>query len=349
VLATGGAGSLYRYTTNPPVATADGPALAFRAGLPLRDMEFVQFHPTALCAEGYPKFLISEAVRGEGAHLVDAQGRRFMPAYHHLAELAPRDIVARAVFTEMRKAGAHCMYLDFSPLGRDRLRQRFPGIIEELHRRGFNPSQHPIPITPAAHYAMGGIEAGINGQTSMPRLYACGECADYGVHGANRLASNSLLDGLVFGRRSALAMAETQSLEETLVREATGLPAASLPALEVRVKETIGEITWRGAGIVRDEQGLGEALRELEELQGEIRWVETAPLGELEAANMCQAAWLIARSALQREESRGAHHRVDFPTPRPEWRRHILLRRAEDQVKVQYQPVEEEAPVPDAN
>ncbi len=344
VLATGGAGEIWRYTTNPPVATADGPALAWRAGVCLRDMEFVQFHPTALCAPGYPKFLISEAVRGEGARLVDGKGRRFMLDYHPDAELAPRDVVARAIFTEMQQAGAPCMYLDFSPIGADRLRRRFPGIVGELEKRGFDPFHQPIPISPAAHYMMGGITADLHGLTGLPRLFACGECADYGVHGANRLASNSLLDGLVFGNRTAQAMAEMDPLPESLARAAEELPALPLRVLEAEAKATIQDLAWENIGIVRDRPGLTRAREELADLARRIRQEPTATLPELEAANMCQVAWLTATAALVREESRGAHFRSDFPQTREEWRRHILLRQVEGQLEITYQPVILERP-----
>ncbi|HEY3396926.1 MAG TPA: L-aspartate oxidase [Armatimonadota bacterium] len=339
VLATGGAGGVYRYTTNPPVATADGPALAWRAGAYLRDMEFVQFHPTALWASGYPKFLISEAVRGEGARLVDAQGQRFMPAYHELAELAPRDIVARAIFAEMEKAGADCMYLDFSPLGEDRLRQRFPGIVEELLHRGFDPFHHPIPICPAAHYMMGGVLADLHGFTGVPRLFACGECADYGVHGANRLASNSLLDGLVFGVRTAAAMAQIEPLPEDLRQRGQALPTAPAQALPEEAKTTIQRLAWAKIGIVRTKSELTEAVEQLGALGAETRPQELATVGELEAANMCQVAWLVATAALIREESRGAHYRSDFPDTEEAWRRHILLRQVAGVPEITYRPV----------
>jgi L-aspartate oxidase len=339
VLATGGAGEIWRFTTNPPVATADGPALAWRAGAYLRDMEFVQFHPTALCAPGYPKFLISEAVRGEGALLVDAGGRRFMPEYHELAELAPRDVVARAVFTEMSRAGEACMYLDFSPIGEQRLRQRFPGIVDELERRGFDPCHALVPISPAAHYMMGGVLADLDGCSGLPRLFACGECADYGVHGANRLASNSLLDGLVFGVRTARAMAQTAPLDPALLAQAERRPAGALQALDAEATATIQELAWGLIGIVRRGPGLREAVTRLSDLTRRIRPAASATLAELEAANMCQVAWMAATSALAREESRGAHYRSDFPQTREEWRKHILLRQAGEGTEVSYQPV----------
>ncbi len=339
VLATGGAGGVWRFTTNPPIATADGPALAWRAGVYLRDMEFVQFHPTALCAPGYPKFLISEAVRGEGALLVDAAGRRFMPEYHELAELAPRDVVARAVFTEMTRAGQECVYLDFSPIGDQRLRERFPGIVDELQRRGFDPFNSPIPISPAAHYMMGGVMADLDGSTALPRLFACGECADYGVHGANRLASNSLLDGLVFGVRTARTMAQTTPPDAALLARATAQPAGCLHALDVEAKPVIQQLAWDRIGIVREGQGLRDAVAQLSDLTEQIHPTEMASLAELEAANMCQVAWMAGTSALAREESRGAHYRSDFPESREEWRRHILLRQVEGKTEVSYQPV----------
>jgi L-aspartate oxidase len=339
LLATGGAGCLFRYTTNPPVATADGPALAFRAGAALRDMEFVQFHPTALAAPGYPKFLISEAVRGEGARLVDAEGRPFMQAYHELEELAPRDVVAHAVFTEMRKAGTDCMYLDFASLGDQDLRQRFPGIVEELEHRGYDPFHELIPITPAAHYMMGGVMADLHGSTQLPRLFACGECADYGVHGANRLASNSLLDGLVFGERSAQAMAQVAPLPRMLEAAARQAPCRRVTALDPAAKPLIQKITWGGIGIVRDAEALAHAEAELGRLLAQREQAETAELEALEAANMAQVAWLITAAALERRESRGAHYRSDFPDTLEEWRRHVVLRQSSGTLELYYQAV----------
>jgi len=328
LVATGGVGSLYKYSTNPPVATADGIALAYRAGAALGDLEFVQFHPTALADEGYPKFLISESVRGEGAKLLNADGQQFMSRYHPLEELAPRDIVARAVYNEMTAAGSDHVHLDFRPIGIDRMHERFPGIIEELHKRGFNPEEEPVPSTPVAHYMMGGIAADLHGQTETGRLFACGECANYGVHGANRLASNSLLDGLVFGKRSAAAMAELEPLSAAAEQQAAASKQNHILAAPADLKPQIQELMWKQVGIIRDGDSLSAAQRQLEEWSRQIAPSSSPALAELEAANMCQAGLLMAAAALHRTESRGAHYRTDFPDTNGAWCKHVIMHRS---------------------
>ncbi len=341
LVATGGGGCLYKYSTNPPVATADGIGLAWRAGANLQDLEFVQFHPTALADEGYPKFLISEAVRGEGAILLSSRREPFMSAYHQLEDLAPRDVVARAVFAEMTGAGDGHVYLDFSPIGESAMAQRFPGILNELHQRGFAPEDEPIPITPAAHYMMGGIATDVHGFTDIPRLFACGECASYGVHGANRLASNSILDGLVFGKRSAEAMAQIQPVPDTLQQRASNLPASPLAAGSPDIKPQIAELMWRQVGIIRNGDSLREACQQLAQWQKQLQQRNSPDLEALETANMLQAGWLIARTALYRQESRGAHYRTDFPDTAQQWRQHILVRRSESgQLTISEHPVQ---------
>ena len=339
LVATGGGGCLYKYSTNPPVATADGIGLAFRAGATLQDLEFVQFHPTALADAGYPKFLISEAVRGEGAVLVNGQGEAFMAQYHALKDLAPRDVVARAVFREMAAADNGEVYLDFGPIGPG-MEQRFPGIMAELHRRDFQPEKEPIPVTPAAHYMMGGIATRVDGHTGVARLFACGECASYGVHGANRLASNSILDGLVFGKLSAQAMGEVEPLPPDLQQRASRLPTSPLTAAPPQLKEEIASLMWQQVGIIRDGGHLQEADAQLHEWLGQIHGQISPSLEALEAANMCQAGWLIAQAALHREESRGAHYRVDFPRRTQQWRKHVLLQpSAPDRIAISERPV----------
>ncbi len=325
--ATGGVGSLYRYSTNPPVATADGIGMAFRAGAALQDLEFVQFHPTALAAEGYPKFLISEAVRGEGARLLNPEGQQFMDRYDRRAELAPRDIVARAVYAEMMSAASDHAYLDFTPIGTARMQRRFPGILEELHQRGFQPEREPVPITPVAHYMMGGIATDLHGHTNIARLFACGECACYGVHGANRLASNSLLDGLVFGKRSAVAMAEMGLLSADAQRRAAGHNQVGVYAAPAELKQLIPDLMWERVGIIRTDDDLAQARRQLAQWAEQVELASQPTLAELEAANMCQAAMLMATAALHRTESRGAHYRTDFPDISKQWRKHVILRR----------------------
>ncbi len=328
LVATGGVGSLYKYSTNPPVATADGIALAYRAGAALEDLEFIQFHPTALADEGYPKFLISESVRGEGAKLLNADGEQFMIRYHPQEELAPRDIVARAAYNEMTAAGSDHVYLDFRPIGRDRMHKRFPRIIEELHKRGFNPEEEPVPSTPVAHYMMGGIATDLHGQTEIGRLFACGECANYGVHGANRLASNSLLDGLVFGKRSAAAMAEIAPLATDLEQQAAAGQQNHIPAAPADLKPQIQQLMWKQVGIIRDGDGLARAQAQLEEWSKRIAVSHSPALAELEATNMCQVGMLMAAAALHRTESRGAHYRTDFPDTSKAWQKHVIVRRS---------------------
>jgi L-aspartate oxidase len=315
VLATGGCGQLFRYTTNPEVATGDGFAIAHRAGARLADMEFVQFHPTALDTPENPLSLISEAVRGEGAVLVNKSGRRFMPSRHRRAELAPRDIVAREIFRERVRTGG--VYLDARKLGRTFAR-RFPGIDAILRARGINALDDLIPVTPAAHYMMGGLVVDLAGRTSLDRLWACGEVSRTGVHGANRLASNSLLEGLVFAERVALDVLSVARLPRTPRRVAWSVPQLVDRGAAQVAAEAIRDAMWSHAGIDRSAAGLGVALDELEEI------VMRLPVGATEEANMAETAHLIASAALMRQESRGGHYRRDFPRPKNKWRgRHI--------------------------
>lgn len=323
-LATGGLGCLYRRTTNPLVATGDGIALAFRAGAMVRDMEFVQFHPTALATPGTPKFLISEAVRGEGAVLRNAEGEAFMHRYHEHRELAPRDEVARAVLAEIKRTGESFVYLDFSPIGNERALKRFPGIIAECQRRGFEPLEAPIPVSPVAHYAMGGIDTDLHGATSVNRLYACGECACTGVHGGNRLASNSLLEGLVFGKRCAKAMAKLDPLPPQVVATVDQKCFEAVPVAE-DVYGDIREMMWDDVGIIRSEHSLNNALKNLARLSGALSECDQPCRWEFERANMLLVADIIVRAALNRKESRGAHYRTDFPESAPARLFHNLL------------------------
>jgi L-aspartate oxidase len=315
VLATGGCGQLYRYTTNPQVATGDGYAIAHRAGAKLADMEFVQFHPTALDTPENPLALVSEAVRGEGAILVNGEGKRFMTRKHRDAELAPRDIVAREIFREQARSGA--VFLDARKLRRTFAR-RFPGITALLIARGIDPAKDLIPVTPAAHYMMGGIVADLNGRSSLERLWACGEVSRTGVHGANRLASNSLLEGLVFAERVAGDLNEVTRLPRAPKRVTWSVPPfADRGAAQVAAEE-IRATMWKYAGIDRTAAGLRMAVRELEEVMSRL------PVGATEEANMAETAQLITLAALMRTESRGGHYRRDFPRPKNKWRgRHI--------------------------
>ena len=315
ILATGGCGQLYRFTTNPLVATGDGYAIAHRAGAHLADMEFVQFHPTALETPENPLALISEAVRGEGAVLVNDRGRRFMSKRHKLAELAPRDIVAREIFREQMDGSR--VWLDARRIARIFAR-RFPGILKLCLARGIDPRHELIPVTPAAHYMMGGVITDLAGRSSIDRLYACGEVSRTGVHGANRLASNSLLEGLVFAERVARDVVNQPKLPrvprrvEWRVTTLRDRGAAQVAADEIR------RIMWEHAGITRDAEGLRNAKRVLEAIQARL-----TP-GATEELNMVDTARLIVESALLRRESRGGHYRSDFPKPKNKWRgKHI--------------------------
>jgi L-aspartate oxidase len=316
VLATGGCGQIYRYTTNPVVATGDGFAIAHRADVTLADMEFVQFHPTALATSENPLALISEAVRGEGAILVNSRGVRFMPARHRLAELAPRDVVARAIFREQRHGP---VFLDARKLG-ERFVERFPGIFSLCQARGIDPRVDLIPVTPAAHYMMGGIVTDLSGRASAARLYAVGEIARTGVHGANRLASNSLLEGLVFAERVARDMSSMKRLaREPASTQWKVPPLADRGAAQVAA-DSIRDVMWEHAGIARTARGLRTARERLEEIAPRL----TA--GMTEERNMLQTAQLVVEAALRRRESRGGHYRTDYPRAKRTWTgRHIEL------------------------
>src|SRR5687767_3895008 len=315
VLATGGCGQVYRYTTNPQVATGDGFAIAHRAGVRLADMEFVQFHPTALDTPENPLALISEAVRGEGARLLNEAGVRFMASRHKLAELAPRDIVAREIFRERATGGS--VYLDARKLGRGFVR-RFPGIYAVCRARGIDPVKDLIPVTPAAHYMMGGIVTDLVGQSSLARLYAVGELSRTGVHGANRLASNSLLEGLVFAERAARDMMTTPRLRGIPRKRAWQVPVLTDRGAAQVAADDVRSVMWQHAGIARTGKGLRAALDELDGI------AERLPEGATEEANMVDTARLIAEAALLRGESRGGHFRTDFPKSKRKWRgRHI--------------------------
>lgn len=310
VLATGGCGQVYRYTTNPQVATGDGYAIAHRAGATLADMEFVQFHPTALDTPENPLQLISEAVRGEGAVLLNEEGERFMLKRHRLAELAPRDVVAREIFRE--KAGGKRVFLDARMLGLT-FENRFPGILAICRARGVDPANDLIPITPAAHYMMGGIVTDLRGRASLNRLYACGEVARTGVHGANRLASNSLLEGLVFAERVARDMIQVKKLPAPPRKKNWEVPVLRDRGAAQVAADTIRQVMWDYCGIDRSAKGLRLGLAKLAEIESRL------PVGATEEMNMVQTAHLIADAALLRKESRGGHYRSDFPRAKRKW------------------------------
>ncbi|MEH2111724.1 L-aspartate oxidase [Nostoc sp.] len=357
VLATGGGGQVFAQTTNPAVSTGDGVAIAARAGAILRDLEFVQFHPTALTKPGADRFLISEAVRGEGAHLIDNEGRRFAFDYHPDGELAPRDVVSRAIFSHLQRtavdlATAH-VWLDMRPIPADKIRHRFPNIIKICQHWGIDVFHEPIPVAPAAHYWMGGIVADLMNRTNIPGLYAVGETASTGVHGANRLASNSLLECIVFGAQ----MGEIEL-------ENIGLPS-EIPALPLRkfspdasewqiqqaqleaLREKLPRLVWENAGICREQSKLETAIATIESWQEDFA---ALPLSQFlltlrpaepasfhlpdveqqlglwaETRNLLDVADLILKSAAFRTESRGGHYRLDYPQPDPNWQVHTLV------------------------
>ncbi len=317
LLATGGLGHVYSDTTNPSVATGDGVAMAHRAGAEISDMEFVQFHPTALYLKNAPRFLLSEALRGEGAYLRNIELKRFMPKYHEAAELAPRDVVARAIAHELElvKRPDAAVYLDLTHLNADRVRKRFPTIYSTCMEYNIDIASELVPVRPAAHYAMGGVRTDLSGQTSIPGLYAAGEVACTGVHGANRLASNSLLEGLVYGARAAQNMREhfrpRRDRPAVAGAESTAASPNGQPAqIEAFIKK-VQSLMWQYVGVVRDGKSLRQVVSELSELQKQLP--ASGDRRSHEAANLLQAGLLIARSALAREESRGAHYRLDFP------------------------------------
>jgi L-aspartate oxidase len=364
ILATGGGGQVFAQTTNPAVSTGDGVAMAWRAGAILRDLEFVQFHPTALTKPGADRFLISEAVRGEGAHLVDDTGRRFAFDYHPKGELAPRDIVSRAIFSHLQRtntdvAGAH-VWLDMRPIGAEKIRQRFPNIIKVCKYWDIDVFSEPIPVAPAAHYWMGGIVADIMNRTNIPGLYAIGETASTGVHGANRLASNSLLECIVFGAQMAtleisaeISENQQQSQEETVFTSREfSVDTSEWHSQEMQIeslRQNIPRLVWQSAGICREQKILEEAILNIKYWQKEFA---AFPLSQFllslrpeevanfslpnvervlrlwaETYNLLDVAYLILKSAAFRTESRGGHYRSDFPqSDDSNWQAHTLVK-----------------------
>ncbi len=319
LLATGGLGRVYQATTNPDVATGDGVAMAYRAGAEISDIEFVQFHPTALYLPGAPCFLLSEALRGEGAYLRNDAGERFMERYHELGELASRDIVSRSIVQEIRRTGSRNVWLDLTHKPAGFARSHFPRIYETCLKLGIDLEKDQAPVHPAAHYAMGGVRTDLDGATSLERLFAAGEVACTGVHGANRLASNSLLEGLVYGARAGRKMREHAS---SFRLQADPYPAPAFPLIE---ESELRVLAWNQLGIMRDAAGLTAALDRLNSLEFETRQNSTRQ--QFELRSLFEAARLIARCALARRESRGGHTRTDFPDHSEAFCRHSLVQK----------------------
>jgi L-aspartate oxidase len=338
ILATGGLGQVFEATTNPEVSTGDGLALALRAGAEVTDVEFVQFHPTVMWlgpdARGRQP-LISEAVRGEGAFLVDGAGNRFMTGRHPLADLAPRDVVAKEIMKRMHETGEPCVYLDGRDLGPRIWAHRFPTILAACERHGIDPVTEPIPVVPAAHYASGGVRTDLWGRTSVPGLYACGEVACTGVHGANRLASNSLLEGLVFADRIARALPTDLDAEVPAPSGAAGTSASAL--LDPGVRAEIQRIMTAGSGVLRNGPGLDRAAAALAALAG--RTTDRACMEAWEATNLHAVASLIVESARRREETRGSHWRADFPDASDAWRGHLVSAFTDETLTTNFQPL----------
>ena len=354
VLATGGGGQVFSQTTNPSVSTGDGVAIAWRAGALLRDLEFVQFHPTALSKAGAPRFLISEAVRGEGAHLVDSKGYRFAFDSHPSGELAPRDVVSRAIFRHLQKTGEPHVWLDLRPIAVDRLRYRFPNIIQVCADWGIDIFAEPVPVTPAAHYWMGGIVADKFNQTSIPGLYAVGETASTGVHGANRLASNSLLECLVFGAQMGLLQVESEKSKAFPDDEDAGeiwersICPKDIEAID-KLRVELPSLVWQSAGICRGQRDLESAIVQVEIWRQEFaslplsqaldnlrpgQIIDFSPADEEnssvlrnwgEVGNLLDIGYLILKSAAFRTESRGGHYRMDYPLSDRNWCSHTLV------------------------
>ena len=310
ILCTGGAGQLFLHTTNPPVATGDGMAMAYFAGAEMADMEFIQFHPTALNVENAPRFLLSEAMRGEGGILRNKAGERFMGHYDERLELAPRDIVSRSIVAEMRKTGTRTVYLDMTAMEEIFLKERFPKIYETCKFYGLDIAKDLLPVSPASHYCMGGIRTDLHGRSTVAGLYAAGEVACTGVHGANRLASNSLLEGLVFGARAGeAAVADNFKFQisnfKLNAEDQKPKTEHQSPGISTAVKKRVKRLMWERVGILRDKESLQRAIREFEQIAKSN--LSTS------SNNFVTLALLVARAALWREESRGGHFRNDFP------------------------------------
>ncbi|MFW6066075.1 MAG: L-aspartate oxidase [Planctomycetota bacterium] len=340
ILAAGGAGMLWRETTNPAVATTDAIAMAFRAGATVADVEMMQFHPTTLYVAGATRSLVTEAVRGEGALLVDRKGYRFMGDYDERGELAPRDVVSRAIMQQMAKTESTHVYLDARRIGRERFAERFPGIFKQCESFGIDPGSDLIPVHPAAHYMIGGARVDGGGRTTLPGLLACGEASCTGLHGANRLASNSLSEALVYGKRCGqTALSDLDEVNDRLA--ATSVRWSNQPSRRTEldladVRNSLRSLMWRNTGIVRQGDRLAETL-EIVNFWGRYvldKEFYDDPSG-WEAQNMLTTAYILTECAIRRTETRGVHYRRDFPATDPAWARHQQVRRTEYQLVVE--------------
>jgi len=331
ILCTGGAGQLYRESTNPSVATADGHAIAYRAGAEVRDMEFMQFHPTVLYIAGSSRSLISEAVRGEGAYLVDRNGYRFMHDYDERGELAPRDVVSQSIVSQMEKTRHTNVYLDLGHLDPKYVKERFPGIAATCAKFGIDITSDRIPVRPGAHYMIGGVTVDTEGRTTLPALWAAGEVGASGLHGANRLASNSLLEALVYGARAGQGASQAAAEIDDSFR---ALPLENPPiedpdeALDLSdIRNSLKSLMWRSAGVRRTGQELAEALRCIEDWQKYVLVRQFRHPAGWEFQNMLTIARIVVQAALDREESRGVHYRMDYPDKDDEhWKRRLMFR-----------------------
>lgn len=332
ILCTGGCGQIYRETTNPRVATGDGHALAYRAGAKLRDMEFMQFHPTVLYIAGSSRTLVTEAIRGAGAYLVDCNQYRFMPDYDSRLELAPRDVVSQSIVSQMGKTEHPCVYLSLRHLDPKRVHEEFPGFTAACKKFALDPCKDLIPVRPGAHYMIGGVEVDQFGQSSLEGLWAAGEVTSTGLHGANRLASNSLLEGLVYGARAGKRASE---LVKSLQNESIGPQPISNPQRETShtsldvadIRNSVQSLMWRLVGVQRTEKRLAEAL---DDLRNYSRYVLEHAFDNIEGwelQNLLTTALMMTEAALERRESRGVHLRIDYPTADNAWRRHLVFRR----------------------
>lgn len=332
LLATGGLGRVFENTTNPDVATGDGVACAYRAGAVISDIEFVQFHPTALFVPGAPRFLLSEALRGEGAFLRTGSGERFMDRYHPSRELAPRDVVSRSIVLELRAIGESSVYLDLTHKPHGFVGKRFPRVYETCLQHGVDLETMQAPVRPAAHYAMGGVKTDLQGRTSLQRLFAAGEVASTGVHGANRLASNSLLEGLVFGIRAGRAMRELVSIDKEEMNKTWRPVEPTFPNVTER---ELRAISWNACGVLRSGPELDAAHRKL--ISREMVRSDVFHQTAFELRNIHQVAQLISLAALARKESRGGHYRTDFPDKSTQFQKHSVIQLINQQADIRFE------------